>query len=71
MEITENKEPRTTEQPKWLDLPEKKEYWTCTGKCVNLTKTPKSERWINLYYSKEDAGHQLPAEFCILRHCSR
>jgi hypothetical protein len=53
--MIETNEPRITEKPAWFDIPEKKIYWVCTGKSINLEKMPQSETYTSLFYSKEDA----------------
>lgn len=57
--------PELQEKPAWLDLPEKSEYWACTGTDLNHTKTSrtwfgkkiskKALYWRYLFYTQEDA----------------
>ena len=53
--MIETNEPRTTEQPAWLELPEKESYWVTKGTMFNLEIQPQSIRYTVLHYSKEDA----------------
>lgn len=64
-------EPGTSAKPKWLDLPDKDHYWTCTGTNI-YTRTvvrrtwwggtrqvdeplDRSGVWLQLYYTQEEA----------------
>jgi hypothetical protein len=68
--MNETDEPKVTDQPSWLDLPDKESYWTCFGNertppkisfWARIKKKFKNEPhkepnlWRVLYYSKEDA----------------
>lgn len=59
-----NEAPGTTAQPAWLELPEKSEYWACSGNDAGAVDgTPSKAVWRILSYSKEDAE----AYVCIPR----
>ena len=64
--IDEIKEPRISDTPECWNLPDKAKYWTCQGKRLDHPKKrwpwskepewiPRDERYIYMYYSKEDA----------------
>ena len=57
--MKEYTEERTTECPRWLDLPEKQSYWVCSGWDLPRKRWWRRRKcepcWRSLFYSREDA----------------
>ena len=45
----------TDQKPAWLELPDLKSYWHCQGTLTGAAIETQNQRWIGVYYTKEEA----------------
>lgn len=57
--MSEVTEPKLTEKPSWLELPEEEKqshtYWGCHGHSISRCEEKSKKLWVTLFHSKEEA----------------